>query len=200
MEIILLEDSRNLGKRGEVVKVKPGYARNFLIPQGIALVANKANKAYFEQQRRKIDARHAAERAEAMEIAAAISNLKIEIAKRVGESGTLYGSVTNVEIAERLEQKGVTVDRRRIDLGSLLPRSQDGGRPHRDRRPPPRGGGRAGGPRGAERGRLSPSWTLSGPSLRTPLFHRWEEGGSSFLPPLTTCDEKTVPRIRPSRG
>ena len=118
MEIILLEDSRNLGKRGEVVKVKPGYARNFLIPQGIALVANKANKAYFEQQRRKIDARHAAERAEAMEIAAAISNLKIEIAKRVGESGTLYGSVTNSDIAAMLESKGVTVDRRRIDLGA----------------------------------------------------------------------------------
>lgn len=118
MEVILLEDHRHLGKRGEVVKVKPGYARNFLIPQGAALEANKANRAFFDQQRKKIDARHAAERAEAMEMAAAIANLKIEIAKRVGEAGTLYGSVTNVEIAQRLEAKGVTVDRRRIDLGA----------------------------------------------------------------------------------
>lgn len=117
MEIILLEDRRQLGKRGEVVKVKPGFARNFLIPQGIALAATKANRAFFDQQKRKIDARHAAERDAAMEIAAALAELKVEIAKRVGEKETLYGSVTNMDIAEALAKKGVTVDRRRIDLG-----------------------------------------------------------------------------------
>ena len=118
MEIILLEDVRRLGQRGEVVNVKPGYARNYLLPRGSALVANKANLAYFEQQRKKIDARHTRERDAAAEIAAAIAALKISIAKRVGESETLYGSVTSAEVAEQLDRKGVTVDKRRIDLGT----------------------------------------------------------------------------------
>jgi large subunit ribosomal protein L9 len=118
MEIILLEDVRNLGQRGEVVTVKPGYARNFLLPRGSALEANRANIAYFEQQRKKIDARHAREREAAMEIAGAIAGVKLSIAKRVGESETLYGSVTNAEIAEELLHKGIEVDRRRIIIGT----------------------------------------------------------------------------------
>ncbi len=119
MDIILLQDVRQLGKRGEVVNVKAGYARNFLLPQGFALEKTPGNIAYFEQQRKKIDARHQRERTEAAEIAAEIAALKISIAKRVGESETLYGSVTVAEIAERLERKGVTVDKRRIDLGGV---------------------------------------------------------------------------------
>lgn len=118
MKIILMEDVRHLGKRGEVVRVKPGYARNYLLPQGSALEASKANLAFFEQQRKKIDARHARERGEAMEMAASIAALRISIAKRVGESETLYGSVTSAEVAEALLRKGVTVDKRRIDLGA----------------------------------------------------------------------------------
>ncbi len=117
MEIILLQDMRQLGRRGEVVKVKPGYARNYLLPQGYALEKTKANLAFFEQKRKKIDAVHAKERAEALEIAAAISALKISIAKRVGETETLYGSVTAAEVGEQLQRKGVTVDKRKIDLG-----------------------------------------------------------------------------------
>ncbi len=117
MEIILLEDVRRLGKRGAVVRVKPGYARNFLLPRGAALEATRANRAYFEQQKKKIDARHAKKRDAAAEIAAAIAALKISIPKRVGEKDTLYGSVTSAEIAEAMERKGVTVDKRRIDLG-----------------------------------------------------------------------------------
>ncbi len=117
MEIILLEDVRRLGKRGEVVKVKPGYARNYLLPRGAALEANRANRAYFEQQKKKIDARHAKKRGVAAEIAAAIAAIKVSIAKRVGEKETLYGSVTSAEVAEALARKGVTVDKRRIDLG-----------------------------------------------------------------------------------
>lgn len=117
MEIILLQDMRNLGQRGEVVRVKPGYARNYLIPQGIALLATKGNRAYFDQQRKKIDARHAQERDAAVAIAEQLSGLSVEVAKRVGERDTLYGSVTTSDIAELLAAKGVTVDRRRIDLG-----------------------------------------------------------------------------------
>ena len=116
MEVILLKDDRHLGKRGEIKKVKPGFGRNFLIPQGWALEATPGNIKYFEQQRAKIDARHSKERDEAAQIAAQIAGIKISIAKRVGESGTLYGSVTATEVAEELEAKGVTVNARRIDL------------------------------------------------------------------------------------
>ncbi len=119
MEIILLEDVRNLGERGQIVKVKPGFARNYLLPKGAALKATRANQAYFEQKRKKIDARHAKLRSEAAQMAAEITAKKIKIAKRVGEKETLYGSVTSAEIAEQLERKGVTVDKRRIDLGGV---------------------------------------------------------------------------------
>lgn len=116
MRVILLSDQRHLGKRGEVVDVKPGYGRNFLLPQGIALEATDANIKYFEHQRAKIDARHGRERDAAQEIANRMADLKLEIAKRVGETDTLYGSVTAGDIAQMMEQKGFTVDRRRIDL------------------------------------------------------------------------------------
>ncbi len=116
MRVILLSDQRHLGKRGEVVDVKPGFGRNYLVPQGIALEASHANIKYFEQQRGKIDAQHAKERDAAAEIAAKLSGLRLEIPKRVGETGTLYGSVTAGDVAELLEKKGFTVDRRRIDL------------------------------------------------------------------------------------
>ena len=116
MEVILLKDDRHLGRRGEIKKVKPGYGRNFLIPQGWALEATPGNIKYFEQQRAKIDARHAREREEAAEIAAQLAGVKLTIAKRVGESGTLYGSVTATEVGDLLEAKGITVNRRRIDL------------------------------------------------------------------------------------
>jgi len=116
VEIILLSDQRNLGKRGQVVDVKPGYARNFLLPQGFALPATKANVKLFEQQRKKIDARHAQEKTAAEAFAAQLQGLSLSIAKRVGETGTLYGSVTAGDIAEALAKQGVTVDRRQIDL------------------------------------------------------------------------------------
>lgn len=116
MEVILLKDQRNLGPRGTVVDVKPGYGRNFLLPKGIALEATPGNIKYFEQQRAKIDARHTQEREAAAAVAAEIAGIKLEIVKRVSESGTLYGSVTASEIGEALEGKGVTVDNRRIDL------------------------------------------------------------------------------------
>ena len=116
MKVILLSDQRHLGQRGETVEVKPGYGRNFLLPQGIALEATPGNQKLFEQQRKKIDAAHAKERGEAQQFAERLAGLQITIPKRVGETGTLYGSVTAGDVAEALEAKGVTVDRRRIDL------------------------------------------------------------------------------------
>ena len=116
MQVILMQDVLHTGERGEIVNVKPGYARNFLIPKGLALEATRGNQKYFEQQRKKIDVRHAKEREAAQEIAAAIASLRLRIAKRVSEAETLYGSVTAGEINELLHEKGVTVDKRRIDL------------------------------------------------------------------------------------
>jgi large subunit ribosomal protein L9 len=116
MKVILLSDLRHRGKRGEVVEVKPGFARNFLLPQGLALVATEGNKKIFEQQRKKIDARHAREREAAAQIAAQLAGVKVEIAKKVGETETLYGSVTAGDVTAALAAKGITVDRRRLDL------------------------------------------------------------------------------------
>lgn len=116
MRVILLNDQRHLGRRGEVVDVKPGHGRNYLLPQGLALEASPANIKLFEHQRTKIDARHAKEREAAQEIANRMANLRLEVPKRVGETDTLYGSVTAGDIADLLEKKGFAVDRRRIDL------------------------------------------------------------------------------------
>lgn len=116
MEVILMTDIRTLGTRGEVVDVKPGYARNYLLPQGMALEANEANRRHFEKMKAQIDARLAAEREAAEEIAEELAKIRVEITKKVGETETLYGSVTATEIGDELEKKGITVDRRKIDL------------------------------------------------------------------------------------
>jgi len=116
MKVILLADLRHRGRRGEVVDVKPGYARNYLLPQGLALVANKGNLRVFEHERKKIEARHAAERDAAASIQAQIEQVRIELKKRAQESGALYGSVTATEIVDALAAAGVEVDRRQIDL------------------------------------------------------------------------------------
>ena len=118
MRVILLNDLRHKGKRGQEVEVKPGFARNFLLPQGLALEATDANRKWFESQRKKIDARVAQERDEAARVAGAVAGTRVEITKRVGETGTLYGSVTASEIAEALAAKGIEVDRRKFDMGA----------------------------------------------------------------------------------
>lgn len=117
MDIILLEDRRNLGQRGDQVRVKPGYARNYLIPQGKALEATAGNLALFAHKKKKIDARHNKKLGDAQVVAAEMAEIEITIAKRVGDNEMLYGSVTSAEIADRLESKGFIVDKRRIDLG-----------------------------------------------------------------------------------
>ena len=116
MNVILLKDRRALGKRGEVVSVKPGFARNFLLPQGLALEATPSNVKVFEQKRTRIEAEAAQEAEAAREVAAQLEGLRLVIHKRASDAETLYGSVTATEVAEALEAKGVEVDKRRIDL------------------------------------------------------------------------------------
>ena len=116
MKVILLSDLRHTGSRGEIVDVKPGFARNYLLPRELAAPATAGNLKWFEQQRSKIDARHAAERSAAAEFATQLMGVKVEIAKRASESESLYGSVTPAEVVEALHAKGIDVDRRQIDL------------------------------------------------------------------------------------
>ena len=116
MKVILMSDLRHRGRRGQVVEVKPGYARNFLFPQGIAMEATPGNLKVFEQERKKIDARHAAERDAAAEISARIAGLRLVLQRRAMETGALYGSVTATEVVEALAAKGVQIDRRQVDL------------------------------------------------------------------------------------
>lgn len=116
MKVILVSDLRHGGKRGEVIDVKPGYARNFLLPKGLAVAATHANVKWFEQQRAKIDVRLAQERDAAAVAASGIAGTQVTIAKRAGESETLYGSVTAAEVVEALAAKGIDVDRRQVDL------------------------------------------------------------------------------------
>jgi large subunit ribosomal protein L9 len=116
MKVILLTDLRHRGRRGQVVEVKPGYARNFLLPQGLALEATAGNLKVFEHERKKIEARHAAERQSAAEIAARIAGVRVALRKRAMETGALYGSVTATEVVDALAQHGIEVDRRQVDL------------------------------------------------------------------------------------
>ena len=116
MQVILMQDVLHTGERGEIIEVKPGHARNFLIPRGLALEATPGNRKYFDEQRKKIDARHAKEREVALRIAADLAGVHLKVTKRVGETETLYGSVTATEVHLLLQEKGITVDKRRIDL------------------------------------------------------------------------------------
>lgn len=116
MEVILLKDRRALGRRGEVVEVKPGFARNYLLPQGLALEATTGNIKVFEQQRARLEAEAAKEQEAAEEVQRAIEGTRIVLHKRATDAETLYGSVTATEIVEELEAQGIEVDKRRIDL------------------------------------------------------------------------------------
>ena len=116
MEVILRDHVENVGKRGEVVKVADGYARNYLLPRKLALVATPGNLKQVERERVKLDAREAEEKGAAEAIAAKMSSLEVVISRRVGETEALYGSVTSADIAEALEKKGYDVDKRKIGL------------------------------------------------------------------------------------
>ena len=116
MEIILREHVDNLGKRGEIVKVADGYARNYLLPRKLALPATDGNKKHVERERRKMEVREAGEKSQSEAIAARLANVEITIARRVGETDQLYGSVTTADIADYLKTKGFDIDRRKLIL------------------------------------------------------------------------------------
>lgn len=116
MKVILMSDLRQRGRRGQVVDVKPGFARNFLLPNGLALQASPGNIKRFEHEKKKIDARHDEALAVANAEAARISGVKLELKKRAMETGTLYGSVSVADIVAALHEKGIEVDRRQVDL------------------------------------------------------------------------------------
>lgn len=114
MKLILRADVENLGNLGDVVEVKPGYGRNYLLPQGLAMVASPANLKVFEQERNKLQARMDALRAEARGLCARLEAIKVVIPMHVGENDKLYGSVTSTIIGDAIAEQGVEVDRRRI--------------------------------------------------------------------------------------
>ena len=116
MELLLKEDVENLGARGDLVKVKPGYGRNYLLPRGLAIQATPGNKKQIELQRKTILKKEAAERDTATQQADLLKDVTLEFARKVGEHGILYGSVTSMDIAEALAAKGYEIDRRRVLL------------------------------------------------------------------------------------
>ena len=116
MELLLKEDVDNLGMRGDLVKVKPGYGRNYLLPRGLAVQATPGNKKQIELQRTTILKKEAAERDTATEQANLLKEVTLEFTRKVGEHGILYGSVTSMDIAEALAAKGYEIDRRRVLL------------------------------------------------------------------------------------
>ena len=116
IEVILKEHVEHLGHRGEIVKVAPGYARNYLLPRKLALAVTAGNRRQIELEQARAAARDAAERADAEAFKTRLEAVEITIARRVGEGETLYGSVTSSDIAEALAERDLTVDRRRLQL------------------------------------------------------------------------------------
>jgi large subunit ribosomal protein L9 len=116
MELILRQDVDKLGHRGDVVNVKPGYGRNFLLPRGLALEVNDSNRAMIERERKAHEARAAKEKAEFEGLAGRINTIRYVAPRRVGENDTLYGSVTSGDIADFLKTKGIEIDKRKIQL------------------------------------------------------------------------------------
>jgi large subunit ribosomal protein L9 len=120
MEVILREHVDHLGKRGEVVKVADGYARNYLLPRRLALPATAGNKKHVERERRIVEARESQERGLAEALGARLVAIDITIARRVGETEQLYGSVTSGDIADFLKAKGFDVDKRKLILPEAI--------------------------------------------------------------------------------
>jgi large subunit ribosomal protein L9 len=116
IELILMQRVEKLGQMGELVKVKPGYARNFLLPQGKAIRASKDNLARFERDRAQLEAQNLKRREEAERVAERVFGLSVVIVRAAGESGGLYGSVTSRDIADACKANGLTVDRAQVLL------------------------------------------------------------------------------------
>ena len=116
MEVILKEDIKNLGYKNDIVKVKPGYGRNYLIPQGIAIIANESNKKVSQENSKQ--AAHKAEKlkTDAQNIAAKIGSIVLDIPAKVGEKGKIFGAITSLQLSDALKDKGFAVDRKRISF------------------------------------------------------------------------------------
>lgn len=122
VKVILTDEVRGLGNRGEVVSVAAGYARNFLLPKELAYPATPGNVKRLEQERKRYDVAQAKEKEQAATVAKAFDGLTVTIRKKAGEHDAIYGSVTATELAEALRVKGITVDRRRIEVGEPIKR------------------------------------------------------------------------------
>ena len=120
IEVILKEHVEQLGRRGDVVKVASGYARNYLFPRQLALVVTSEHRKQIERERAKAEAKEASEVSAAQAVKSQIEALEIAIGRRIGENDTLYGSVTAGDIADALASRDVTIDRRKIHLGDPL--------------------------------------------------------------------------------
>ena len=135
MEVILREHVDHLGNRGEVVKVADGYARNYLLPRKLALLATEGNKKQIEHERAKFEAKEADERKAAEVVAERMGRAEIVLRRKVGETEVLYGSVTTADIAEALAAKGFEIDRRKLQLAEPIKKLGDFNVPvklHRD--------------------------------------------------------------------
>ena len=116
IEVILREDVKTLGRAGEMVRVKPGYARNYLLPQGLAYEATEGNKKRIAGETKARVSRDQAEKVQAQEAAATLSAVTLSLSGKAGEEGKLFGSITSQDVADALARAGHTVDKRRIEL------------------------------------------------------------------------------------
>ena len=116
MDVILREDIDKLGSRGQVVQVASGYARNFLLPKRLAVAATEANKKIVEQERQSHLRKEAKQKTEAEDLGKMMAGVTVTISQKAGENDQLFGSVTSKDVADALEQKGYTIDRRKIQL------------------------------------------------------------------------------------
>ena len=120
MDVILREDIVNVGSRGEVVNVAAGYARNFLLPKRMAVAATESNKKIVEQERQSHLRKEAKQKNEAEDLGKMLTGVAVTISQKAGENDQLFGSVTSKDVADALEQKGYTIDRRKIQLDEPL--------------------------------------------------------------------------------
>jgi large subunit ribosomal protein L9 len=118
MQVILLEEVQNLGNLGEEVRVKPGYARNYLLPYGKAVIANEQNRAALEARRTDLEKMHTEVLAKAQERARVMEGATVQISRKVGEEGQLFGSVTTLDIVEAMAQAGVELEKSEIHLST----------------------------------------------------------------------------------
>ena len=120
MRIVLREDVDNLGRRGEVVKVAEGYARNYLLPKGKALPATDGNLKTIEREKRRYVVQQSKEKQEAEALAQRLAGVSCTIVRKVGENDMLYGSVTAADVAEHLEKEGIQIDKRRVQIAEPI--------------------------------------------------------------------------------